>query len=494
MKLKMLLVTFVFLVMLPFLARACTTHDQCSQACNSLGYGSCPFGVYGCMIRDCCIGQCRYWSDNQCFCLATTHVDIYGDVCPSGSVCDIKDCLCHPGPTPQPVCTSGDTKNRYCACQSQVAYEKCKSDGSGWQTMIENCPSGTVCDSGFCVSVPTCTAKYLDNYRCSDSWVQREYQYSDCTTTWVSWKYCSDGCYSGYCQEAPEPCTAKYLDEYRCYGGWSQRRYRYSDCTYQWVNYEYCDNYCSNGHCVQEEACQAAVMVSTPDDGRVGDTITSMITIENSGGRGGYVSVDAYVCMTDPSCSRMSCNGYDDPTVYVNGHGSQNVYCTAQMDEKGTYQVKAFYSGCGDSGTVYSGSFEVWEQIKPSCTARYLDSYRCSGSWRQQLYRYSSCNTDWVNIEFCSYGCSDSKCLAISTTTTTLPTTTTTLPPYQPWYTGWIVLWGGAVWFWPLALLLLALLVLMVLLFGRECICYRAGPRRVNRPEQFRECYKVFKV
>ncbi len=45
-------------------------------------------------------------------------------------------------------------------------------------------------------------------------------------------------------------CTAKYLDEYRCSGSWSQRKYQYSDCSSLWVNYESCSSGCSNGFCI----------------------------------------------------------------------------------------------------------------------------------------------------------------------------------------------------------------------------------------------------
>jgi len=45
-------------------------------------------------------------------------------------------------------------------------------------------------------------------------------------------------------------CQKKYLDEYRCSGSWSQRKYQYSDCSSLWVNYESCSSGCSNGFCI----------------------------------------------------------------------------------------------------------------------------------------------------------------------------------------------------------------------------------------------------
>lgn len=80
----------------------CWNHAQCSQACDYLGIdkwqyskkwqGTCPENVYGCMTGDCCLGQCT--DKGQCFCEHTNVVDIYGDVCPSGTTCG-DDCRCH---------------------------------------------------------------------------------------------------------------------------------------------------------------------------------------------------------------------------------------------------------------------------------------------------------------------------------------------------------------------------------------------------------------
>lgn len=378
-------------------------------------------------------------------------------------------------------CIPGDVRSMHCASSGQISYEKCRSDGSGWDIITESCPSGKVCESGYCVQ--ECAGGYTDEYKCSGGWMQREYQHSDCTTEWVNYQFCNDGCSGGYCLSAPL-CSEGYLDQFRCSGDWKQREYVYSDCTIEWRNYEYCDNYCSADHCVYESECNIAVDASTPDDIRAGGTVSSTITVENTGYREGSVYVNAYICSNDYSCSRMSCNGYYDPRVYVYGHMTQSVYCTAQVNEKGSYYVKVFYSRCGSSGTVYSGSFDVIEALKPSCTAQFIDSYRCSGNWRQQSYRYSDCTTAWVNLEMCSYGCSGSSCLP-ATTTTTVPVTTTTVPSWVPQYTDWIVFWKGGVWLWPLAFLLLAVLVLLAVLFTREIICIRAGPRRWNRPESF---------
>jgi hypothetical protein len=86
----------------------CVNHDECSQACDNLGInskwmgirnsyrswdGTCPSRVYGCMTGKCCLGQCN--QEDNCFCMRTNVVDIYGSICPEGTSCG-EDCSCHP--------------------------------------------------------------------------------------------------------------------------------------------------------------------------------------------------------------------------------------------------------------------------------------------------------------------------------------------------------------------------------------------------------------
>jgi len=740
MKFKLLAAILVFFSVLPILATACTTHDQCSDACNSLAVylhlNTCPFGVYSCMVGDCCIGQCNYNGGGNCFCLQTTYVDIKGNVCPSNSVCE-SDCMCHPQtqeqkgtlnvkvtdcatsrpiqrtrvdvsasidptkytdssgytiftlspntytitasttnyyskstsgtvycsqttnvnicldqipPTPTctitvndimleevsvpidpqtfcygdtlrarasisvggrvdprvilhlyvdgsfydietlnvgygsntvtfdkliyssslwtgqhtvkvtasvdcdgssqrtesfyvkdcrqvtcsnpygqegqtrcdysakqllkcisgqwrcsgdycsncnshcgdnscncgetqstcprdcgypQVCTPGAIINRHCECLTQIGYQKCNNDGSGWDNVVESCPSGYTCSSGYCGYTPKCSEGYLDEYSCSGNYKQRKYQYSDCSTTWANYELCSNGCSGGSCQSAPQ-CSEGYLDNFRCSGSWRQRQYKYSDCSTGWINYEYCSNYCSDNSCVYEGACSVKVTASTPEDARVGETVSTTIKIKNTGDKGGYVSIDAYVCTVDPNCHRMNCDG-GDPTVYVSGHSTYTLVCSAEAREESMHEIKVVYNGCGD-GTIYSGTFEVREKFKPSCTAQYFESYRCSDGWKQQLYKYSNCSTAWVSLEHCSYGCSENACLPKPITT----------PQGDGVYTSWTVLLKPFTSYWFAGFLLLSVsLALLLLILSRKSVCYRSEPGRRNRPEWF---------
>jgi len=44
------------------------------------------------------------------------------------------------------------------------------------------------------------------------------------------------------------------------------------------------------------------------------------------------------------------------------------------------------------------------------CNAGYVDSYGCSGLWRQRLYLSESCQMSWKTYEFCVFGCSAGAC------------------------------------------------------------------------------------
>jgi|GEM_PF-2911990 len=102
-----------------------------------------------------------------------------------------------------------------------------------------------------------CTSRYLDGYRCDGDVLQRKYKYSDCSTTWKDWEYCSYGCETEYYAGSLRSfCVDSYYYHYPpyhdCSAGWScidsdHKAYRYSDC--RLGQSYYCPNGCYDGAC-----------------------------------------------------------------------------------------------------------------------------------------------------------------------------------------------------------------------------------------------------
>ncbi|MEM5829859.1 MAG: PEGA domain-containing protein [Candidatus Aenigmatarchaeota archaeon] len=406
--------------------------------------------------------------------------------------------------TPVQVCIPGEIRNRYCACSTQIAYERCKADGSGWETVIENCDFGYVCENGYCVlekdgwydtGRERCN---LFGVECGSGTREKEQEYRDYTCIgatctyivkerrWISVGSCYQGCdpgytcQAGYCMKisTPPTCEARYLNEFKCFGNWVQRKYIYSDCSISWRNWEYCSYGCSDGTCLPrlEEPCKISINVETPSDASVGELIATTLKLRNYGDVDGYVSFDAYVCNTDAYCIPMDCEV--DPTVYLPAHSTRSLTCTARVQEAGRYEVKVSYGGCEKSGTIYSGVFSIKEK-KTRCFADYLDEFKCSGNWRLQLYKYSDCSTGWVYVEYCSNGCENGYCLP--------KPTTTTLPVQEKFEeaapsTGLIV-WSNEL---TIASLLLALFIAILV----TSWLWKDGKfRRRQKPEWFRKCF-----
>lgn len=73
---------------------------------------------------------------------------------------------------------------------------------------------------------------------------------------------------------------------------------------------------------------------------------------------------------------------------------------------------------CGDRSCNCGESVETcYEDCKLceiyrcyECQEMYLDQYRCRGNWLQRLYRYSNCETEWQDWEYCNYGCEKNSC------------------------------------------------------------------------------------
>jgi hypothetical protein len=206
-------------------------------------------------------------------------------------------------------------------------------------------------------------------------------------------------------------CTPGYLDIYRCSDNWLQRQYRSSNCDIEWVDYRYCDNGCSDSRCITyADRCMLSVSLTTPSDVYLGDTISTTISLSNTGGRGDYVDFTAYLCKSDDTnCNPMNCQVEDRKRVYLPGYSTNSYTCTRAATESGLYMIKVGYSGCGRDPTIYSGVFEIKPQKK--CTLMYLDNYRCFGNYLDRQLQKTDCTLTWSEVDYCPYGCSAGKCI-----------------------------------------------------------------------------------
>ncbi len=346
--------------------------------------------------------------------------------------------------TSSQVCSAGATRNRQCACPTQIGYEICKSDGSGWETVVEVCPSGQACENGQCVT--SCTDNWTNNYRCSGNSLQRQFQYSDCSTSWLDWQYCSAGCSNNQCNAQPS-CSAGFQDQYRCSGAWRQRLYQNSDCSTEWRDWNYCSYGCSGNSCMSTttttttvpctttsttttmpscysscgscgctncgcascdgcQPCDLHVSVNAPVDALQGETVTATINVENFGDQSGYINLNAYICRSDGSnCIRMDCHG--GSSLYVAGDDSSSFTCSIQANELSSHKIKVDYTGCDGGATVYSNNFEV---KCARCTETYLNEYTCMNNWKMRKYQQRDCTNVWKQYEYCQYGCAGDKC------------------------------------------------------------------------------------
>lgn len=91
----------------------------------------------------------------------------------------------------------------------------------------------------------TCEAKYLDEYQCSNNWLMRRYQNSDCVLEWKSYQLCDYGCENNQCEQPT--CT----DGWKCKDS-DYKGYQSSDCS--WLSLTYCEYGCENGECVSGES------------------------------------------------------------------------------------------------------------------------------------------------------------------------------------------------------------------------------------------------
>ena len=122
-------------------------------------------------------------------------------------------------------------------------------------------------------TIPTCTPKWLDEYRCEGDYLQRNYQYGDCSKEWKPYEYCDYGCENAptpHCEEAPS-CTigakckddvcseiGKYCQGNQVFRTMSCKTYVYDTTCVCVVGQPYekqeyvktCDYGCENGACL----------------------------------------------------------------------------------------------------------------------------------------------------------------------------------------------------------------------------------------------------
>jgi hypothetical protein len=79
------------------------------------------------------------------------------------------------------------------------------------------------------------------------------------------------------------------------------------------------------------------------------------------------------------------------------------------FDEGEEYEIRIWArADCGDTDEE-----EVTYVILGDCDPEWLDSYRCSGNWLQRKYKEPDCDLVWKNWQYCSQGCSGSRCIGI---------------------------------------------------------------------------------
>ena len=108
----------------------------------------------------------------------------------------------------------------------------------------------------------SCYYGYTNEYKCSEDWSQRKYQYSNCSHVWVSYESCQYGCgEDGKCLQI-SLCIVGLKCKDPNYKG-----YQRTDCSWDFL--DYCIHGCSEGICNSEQQ-SSEITVSYVIDG---DTI-----------------------------------------------------------------------------------------------------------------------------------------------------------------------------------------------------------------------------
>lgn len=93
------------------------------------------------------------------------------------------------------------------------------------------------------IETQKCIEGYIGGSVCSGDWIERKYQYSNCSYVWILRELCQYGCSDGKCNLEPQTCTKCYTDEYICSSVYSLRKYQREDCSYEWVKWKHCGKY-----------------------------------------------------------------------------------------------------------------------------------------------------------------------------------------------------------------------------------------------------------
>ena len=98
-----------------------------------------------------------------------------------------------------------------------------------------------------------CKGGYSDEYKCDGKTIRRKWINSDCSFDWLYYLACYYGCENGECKEKPEEetksCNYGYLEEYKCNDDDIQKKYQHSNCSFSWVFNELCSYGCENANC-----------------------------------------------------------------------------------------------------------------------------------------------------------------------------------------------------------------------------------------------------
>jgi hypothetical protein len=138
-------------------------------------------------------------------------------------------------------------------------------------------------------------------------------------------------------------CSSKWLDEYRCHDDTLQREYRDSDCDIEWKDYKECEYGCDDGRC--EDRCEVDITgfdyVSTVSSGSLGYVI---VTVENLGEEEDTTELVVYVDGTRKTWRWVDLEEGEEAEV--------KIYYSASS---GAHEVKvSAFSECGNRDDVYA--------------------------------------------------------------------------------------------------------------------------------------------